>query len=171
MTQLPPVDAKEYIMRASVSIVIRSFIILIAASAIGLGLNLASGKPLPWIYEPPKELTLEGVKIPLINEKEAREFFDDPNTVFVDTRNKEDYSDGHIEGAVFLPAHEKEEQFQSVEPLLDEDSRLVLYCHGPECEMAEQVAVFLIQLGYKNLVILTSGYQIWEKAGYPVSKP
>ncbi len=158
-------------MRALVSTTIRAFIILAVASCIGIGLNFASSKPLPWVYEPPKELVLEGVKIPLVDEKEARKQFDDPNTVFVDTRSKEDYTDGHVKNAIFLPAYEKEEQFQSVEPLLSQDSRLILYCHGPECEMAEQVATFLVQLGYKNLTIMTAGFPAWKKAGYPVDEP
>jgi rhodanese-related sulfurtransferase len=158
-------------MRALVGTIIRAIIILAAASCIGIGLNLASSNPLPWVYEPPTELTLEGVKIPLIDEKEARKRFNDPNTVFIDTRDKEEYSDGHVKSALFLPAHEKEEQFQSVEPLLSEEAQLILYCHGPECEMAEQVAGFLIQLGYKNLAIMTAGFPAWKKAGYPVEEP
>jgi len=164
-------------MRALFGSTIRAIIILAAASCIGIGLNLASSKPLPLIYEHPKELILEGVKIPLIDEKEARKRLDDPNTVFIDTRDKDDYSDGHVKSALFYPAHEKEELFPSVEPLLSKDSQLILYCHGPECEMAEEVAGFLIQLRYKNMVnyknlaIMTAGFPAWKKAGYPVEEP
>ncbi len=157
-------------MRALFSISIRAFIILAVASSIGIGLNLASSKPLPWIYEPLKELTLDGVKVPLIDEKDARRLADDPENVFVDTRNREEYSEGHIKSAVFLPAYEREDHIENIDALLSKDSRLVLYCHGPECEMAEQVAAFLIQLGYRNLVIMSAGFEAWKKAGYPVEK-
>ncbi|MDQ7782529.1 MAG: rhodanese-like domain-containing protein [Desulfomonilaceae bacterium] len=158
-------------MRAFVSMSIRAFIILAVSSGIGMGLNLASSKPLPWVYQPPKELTLEGTTVALIDEKEARKRFDDPDTLFVDTRTREEYSEGHVKRALFLPAYEKEEQFLTVEPLLTEDSLLILYCHGPECEMAEQVAGFLVQLGYKKLAIMSAGYEAWRRAGYPVEEP
>ena len=158
-------------MRIFFDAAVRAVIILVIASSIGIGLNLASSKPLPWIYEPPKELTVAGVKLPLIDEKEARKYFDDPDTIFLDTRTREDYADGHIEGAYFLPADEKEAQFQTLEPLLTDTSRLILYCHGPECEMAEQVALFLAQLGYKNMAVMVAGYPAWKKAGYPVAAP
>lgn len=158
-------------MRTFASTVIRAAIILVVATSIGIGLNLASSKPLPWIYVPPKELTLAGVKVPLIDEKEARKHLDDPDTVFIDTRSREEYAEGHVRGALLLPDPEKEEQFPTLEPLLADKSRLVLYCHGPECDMAEQVALFLAQLGYKDLAIMAPGFPAWEDAGYPVERP
>jgi rhodanese-related sulfurtransferase len=38
---------------------------------------------------------------------------------------------------------------------MPEDSRLILYCYGPQCDMAEEVAKFLVQLGYKKMMIMS----------------
>lgn len=158
-------------MKTVGSLAIKAAIIFVASSLIGVGLNLVSSKPLPWIYEPPPQVEVSGVKVPLIDEKVARKLFDDPATVFVDTRTEKDYSKGHVEGSVFLPAHDDtEERFMAVESLLPRRSRLVLYCYGPQCEMAEEVARFLAQLGYRRMTIMSAGYRAWEKAGYPVEK-
>jgi len=158
----------RFIMRQFAGIVVRSLIIACVAASIGLGLNLASNKALPWIYVPPKELVLEGVRVKLIDEKEARRLFDIPETLFVDSRHQDDYRKGHVKGAIFLEPAEKEERFPVVQALLPENGLLILYCYGPECDMAEQVAGFLAQLGYKNMMIMTAGFRLWEKAGYPV---
>ncbi len=155
-------------MKALGNLVIRALIIAAAASCVGLGLNLASGRNLPWIYVPPDRIEIKGVKVPLIDEKEARKLFDDPSTVFVDTREADDYAKRRVKGAVLLPPEGKEERFQAVEMLLPRESRLILYCYGPECDMAEKVAEFLVDLEYTNLAIMRPGFPAWLKAGYPI---
>jgi len=152
------------------SLLIRALIIAIAASCIGLGLNLASGRNLPWIYAPPNQIEFKGVKIPLIDEKEARKLFNDPGTIFVDTRESDDYAKRHVKGAILLTPEGKEERFAAVEMLLPRESRLILYCYGPECDMAEKVAEFLVDLEYTNIAIMRAGFPAWLKAGYPIEQ-
>ena len=123
---------KEYLL-----ILVRAVLILVCASLVGLGVNLISPKSIPWEYVPPKEIEAHGVKVPLIDEEAAFKLFGSEGTVFVDTRKKEDYSERHVKGAVFLPPEEKEELFPTVQPFLPEDARIILYCYGPECDMAE----------------------------------
>ena len=157
-------------MRAIATTVLRALVLASAWSAIGVGLNFISAKPIPWIYEPPKFVDLEGVKVQLIDEKQAGESMESADTVFVDSRRQEDYEKSRVKGSIFLGPDDVQERFVSVEPLLPQDSRIVLYCYGPECDMAEQVAVFLVQMGYRNLAIMSAGFAAWEKAGYPVEK-
>jgi rhodanese-related sulfurtransferase len=157
-------------MKGYLSIGLRALIIVAVASSVGLGVNLVSPKAIPWIYERPTELAVEGKKIPLISEAKAFEYFDDVDTVFVDTRDEEDYSKAHVKGAISLPASSKETRFEAVQPFLPEEARVILYCSGPDCEMARQVAQFLAPLGYKNIMIMEAGYPAWEKANYPVER-
>jgi len=144
--------------------------IAIVASAIGLASNRLSEKPLPLVYNPPGHVDLSGVVVPFINEREARRYLGDANTVFIDTRLDKDYSRSHIKGALFLEPGSKEDRFPLVEPLLPHDARLILYCYGPECPMAEEVAAFLAQLGYNNMMIMVVGFKAWETQGYPIEK-
>jgi len=149
--------------------ILRAFVIAAAAAAVGLGLNAVSSKPIPWVYVPPTLLELPGgVKVTLIDEKEARKYFDKDGTIFVDSRHRDDYEKKHVKGALFLAPDDKEEQFVAVQPLMPEESRLILYCYGPQCEMAEEVARFLVQLGYKQMMIMTAGFKAWAEAGYPI---
>lgn len=157
-------------MRAFALIAVKALIIAVVASSVGLGLNALASKPLPWVYVPPKELDLAGVKVPLIDEKEAMKHFEVDGFIFIDTREDEAYSKGHVKGALLLPADQKEERFPEVQPILPEESSLILYCYGPECEMAEKVGLFLAQLGYKHMMIMSAGFPEWKKAGYPVGE-
>ncbi len=155
-------------MKAFIGIAARAFVILLFWSCLGLGINLISPKSIPWVYEPPADLTISGIKVPLVNEKEALKYLEDPAATFVDTRKPEHYAESHVKGAISLPADEKEERFPLVQPLLPEDNLLVLYCYGPECEDAERVAEFLVQLGYHKMIIMSPGFPQWKKAGYPM---
>jgi len=155
-------------MKTYLGILFRALLIALAASLVGLGINVVSSKPVPWTYVPPDALEISGFRVPLIDEKEARKLMDEQGTIFVDTRHKDDYDEKHVKGSIFLPQDDKEQQFIAVQPLLPEDARLILYCYGPQCDMAEEVARFLEPLGYKKMMIMTAGFRAWEKAGYPV---
>lgn len=158
------------IMKAFALIAFKAIVIAAVAAAVGLALNATASKPLALIYIPPKHLDLAGVRVPLIDEKEAMNQYGTEDTIFVDTREAEVYGEGHVKGALLLPADQKEERFPAVQPLLPEESRLILYCYGPECEMAEKVGLFLAQLGYKQMMIMSAGFQKWKGAGYPVGE-
>jgi len=149
-------------------IICRAFLILIFWAAIGLAVNSVRNTGLPWIYVPPEELSIADVKVRLVDEKEAARFLNDPDTIFVDTRNEADYRKRHLKSALFLPEENVEERFLTVQALMPEDSRYILYCYGPDCDMAEKVAEFLVKNGYKNMMIMAAGFSAWEKAGYPV---
>lgn len=155
-------------MKKYLGILFRAFLIAVAASLIGLGINLVSSKPVPWTYVPPDQVEISGLKVPLIDETAARKLMDEDGAIFVDTRHKDDYDKKRVKGAIFLPQDDKEGQFVSVQPLLPEDALLILYCYGPQCDMAEEVARFLAQLGYKRMKIMTAGFKAWDQAGYPV---
>jgi rhodanese-related sulfurtransferase len=155
-------------MKQLPGIILRALLIVLIGAAVGLGVNAVRPTGLPLVYVLQKELTIAGVKVPLVNEKEAEQCLNDPQTVFVDTRQEEDYRESHVQSAISLSADDVEERFMMVQGLMPEDSRIILYCSGPECEMAEKVGRFLVKNGYKNMTIMTAGFHAWEKAGYPV---
>jgi rhodanese-related sulfurtransferase len=155
-------------MRAFGILLLKASLIAMCFGAMGLICNMGSDQPVPWVYEPRKEMDLAGVRVQLIDEKQAAEYLDDLATVFVDSRKCSDYAKSHVKGAVCLPPDDVEERFPSVEPLIPPESRVILYCYGPECDMAEKVGTFLAQMGYKNMMIMTSGFPAWEKAKFPI---
>lgn len=152
------------------TIIGRAVLIALIGAVLGVGANLVSSSAIPWIYKPPEQVEISGVKVTLVDENRAREYLDDPGAVFVDTRSDEDFQKGHVRGALNIPSYEMERSYPMVAALMPEDYRIVLYCHGPECDMAEEVAGFLAQLGYERMMIMVSGYPAWEMSGFPVEK-
>jgi rhodanese-related sulfurtransferase len=155
-------------MRTTASVVCRALMMVLIFAFIGMLSNLLSGKPVDWRYVPPEEMLLAGVKVQLIDAKAAHKYSHDSSTVFVDSRECRDYAKSHVKGAICLPPDDVEQRFLSVEPLIPPESRVILYCYGPECDMAEKVGTFLAQQGYKNMMIMSSGFNAWEKAKFPV---
>ena len=156
-------------MKKCAGIVLRAAIIVIVASCIGLAVNFISPRGIPWVYTPPKEVVGGESAIPILDENKAREFLDDGETIFLDTRHDEDFAEGHVKGALSLPEPEMQNRFMEIQPLLPQESHVIVYCGGPECEMADKVALFLVQLGYKKVEVMKAGFSSWKKAGYPVA--
>ncbi|MEW6114787.1 MAG: rhodanese-like domain-containing protein [Thermodesulfobacteriota bacterium] len=150
------------------AVLLRAIVIVVAAAVLGVIVNLVSPSGIPFLYAPPKEVVHSGVKIPVIDEKEARQSLDDGNTIFLDARDEDDFEDSHIKGALSMPSAQKEERYPLLEPVLPKEGVIIVYCTNLDCHMAEQVAAFLAQLGFENLRIMTSGIEGWTKAGYPV---
>ncbi|MEJ2719034.1 MAG: rhodanese-like domain-containing protein [Deltaproteobacteria bacterium] len=155
-------------MKKCAGILLRAAIIVVVASSIGIAVNLVSPQAIPWVYTRPKEIVAAGVAIPIISENKAHELLDNGRTIFIDARHQADFTEGHVKGAFSLPAPEKEDRFVELQAMLPEESRVIVYCGGPECEMADKVAGFLAQLGYKKVEIMREGFSAWKKAGYPV---
>lgn len=155
-------------MKAFVTLLAKSFAVAAVLISIGLIVNLVADNPVPLIYHPPQTIELFGVKVPLIDEKAAFKFFNEPETIFIDSRKYHDYARSHVKGAIYLSPDRVESKFQLLEGMLSQDSKIILYCYGPECDLAEKVAAFLAQFGYKQMMIMTAGFPKWEKADYPV---
>jgi rhodanese-related sulfurtransferase len=155
-------------MKAIYSAVLTALVMAGVWCAGGVRVLSLPAKPSAWIYESPESLNLEGVKVQLIDEKPARALLGSPNTVFLDARKPEDYAKSHVKGSIFLSPDELPLRFASSVALPPRASRIVLYCCGPQCDMAERIAGVLIRMGYKNLTIMKAGFVAWEKAGYPV---
>jgi rhodanese-related sulfurtransferase len=156
-------------MRQFGNIVMKAVGIVIASSLLGIGVNFVSPNGIPWIYAPKTKIVVDDVEIPIVSGAKAREYLRDGNTIFLDTREAEEYVDGHIKGALSFPDPEKEDYYTRLEARLPRKARIVLYCSGPECHMAENVAVFLAKMGYTGLMVMSAGMEGWESAGYPVA--
>ncbi|MFH0821398.1 MAG: rhodanese-like domain-containing protein [Pseudomonadota bacterium] len=147
---------------------VRALITAVVWGAVGLGINALSSSPAPWIYEPKTFVEIDGLRVDLCDEKRAHELMESADTVFVDARNQSDYNQSRVKDSIFLPPDGVTDRYPSVEPMLPKESLIVLYCYGPECDMAERTAKFLVEMGYKKLAVMSAGFAAWERAGYPV---
>lgn len=82
-----------------------------------------------------------------ISAQEAKEMMDQGNVSIVDVRTPQEYSEGHIPGAVNVP----NEKIEKTEPeqLKDKDAVLLVYCRSGR--RSKEAADKLIELGYTQV--------------------
>lgn len=154
---------------------------LAAAAILGLGSNALNPDGIPLVgYYPEIEYGPDSVIVPpsaeegdppFITLKEAYGKYHDPGTVFLDSREPEEYEIGHIKGALNLPFDWVDEYWPDVEPLLSTDAQIVIYCSGAECELSLFEGRYLRELGYQNIFIFFGGWSEWESRSFPTEIP
>jgi thiosulfate/3-mercaptopyruvate sulfurtransferase len=115
---------------------------------------------------------------PLVDADAVEAALDEAGTVVVDTRERWEYDEGHLPGAVRLDWRELvDEESRGVLPerdlrdLLDErgvtaGDRVVLYCNT--ARRISHTYVVLRHLGYEDLAFYEGSLTEWEAAGRPV---
>jgi molybdopterin/thiamine biosynthesis adenylyltransferase/rhodanese-related sulfurtransferase len=99
-----------------------------------------------------------------IDAPEARDLND---ALFVDVRERDEWEEGHIPGAVFVPRGNLESRIEGVAP--DRTRRIVLYCaSGSRSAFAAKA---LGELGYEDVVSLAGGFVDWKRNGYDIELP
>lgn len=92
--------------------------------------------------------------------------------VIVDVREPEEFSLGHINGAINVPRGVLEFRTDPSYPggipsLYDKTAPIILYCRsGARSALAAQS---LVQMGYKATTSMAGGFLAWQAAGLPIS--
>jgi molybdopterin/thiamine biosynthesis adenylyltransferase/rhodanese-related sulfurtransferase len=84
-----------------------------------------------------------------------------------DVREKNEWDDGHIVGAVHLPKSYLEQWAEDRLP--SKDKTTVLYCAGGV--RSAMAADTLAKLGYTNVISMVGGFNRWKDSGKPWTKP
>ncbi len=85
--------------------------------------------------------------------------------VVLDVRPAEEYSAGHIPGAVSLPLEHLEARLDELDPGVE----VVAYCRGPLCLLAPEAVTLLRHRG-RRARCLEDGLPEWRQAGLPVEE-
>lgn len=84
----------------------------------------------------------------------------DPDVVYFDCREPNEYALGHIPGAVFLPRGNLETK---IEALLPRDRKILIYCaNGNRSALAADT---MQEMGYKDVASMADGFRGWVDAG------
>jgi rhodanese-related sulfurtransferase len=103
-------------------------------------------------------------KLPIV-----KQLFDAGAAVIVDARGADEYSAGHIRGALNLPFDDVAKD-QSLLKRLDVHGKpVVVYCDGGECELSKELAAVLVGVGYRKVLVYSGGLPEWQGAGYPTA--
>ncbi len=85
----------------------------------------------------------------------------------LDVREADEFAQGHVPGAVFIPRGFLEQRVE--ERLPDKDAELIVYCAGGT--RSTLAARTLAELGYTRVVSLAGGFGQWKQAGFPFQVP
>lgn len=103
----------------------------------------------------------------LITLEEAEDLWAGGGAVFFDARPAVPYSEGHVPGARNLALNESGPRLTAdVQDILRERT-LVVYCEGGDCQSSLLLAKRLHDEGFKDVRVVTGGWEEWKKAGLP----
>lgn len=105
--------------------------------------------------------------IPEVSVDETRKRYDAKETVLLDVREKEEWDQGHLPGAVYIPRGFLELRVE--EKIADKSKPVVVYCAGGT---RSALAVrSLKELGYSSVASMAGGFTKWKDAGHPYVVP
>jgi len=87
--------------------------------------------------------------------------------VFLDVRERDEWEEGHIPGAVWIPRGNLEGRVEQALP--DRERPVVVYCAGGS--RSAFATRTLHELGYANVVNLAGGFTDWKRNGFPTQLP
>ena len=87
---------------------------------------------------------------------------------FIDARSSEEFSEGHIKGAISIPFYESE-KYLNVINTLNKNDIVVVYCSSNECDISTLSGDELFKMGFKKVYVFVAGWEEWVKNKYPIS--
>jgi rhodanese-related sulfurtransferase len=108
--------------------------------------------------------------IRLITLEEGEDLWRLAQAVFLDARGPDLYDEGHVPGARSVPAAETERALPAAVLDLTRAGSLVVYCEGGDCQSSLLLAKRLHDQGFKDIRVMTGGWEAWTRAGLPAEK-
>ncbi|MCB2017435.1 MAG: sulfurtransferase [Hydrogenophaga sp.] len=89
--------------------------------------------------------------------------------VLIDVREADEFSAGHLPGAIHMSRGMLEFKLSGNPALASRDLKVVLYCKTSG--RAALASAAMQEMGYLNVKSIVGGYEAWVAAGKPVHKP
>ncbi|HEY6200829.1 MAG TPA: molybdopterin-synthase adenylyltransferase MoeB [Candidatus Binatia bacterium] len=97
-----------------------------------------------------------------VSVQETKDLLQKNGHMLLDVREKDEYREGHLEGAVSLPRGFLEIKVETTVP--EKSTPIIAYCAGGTRSLLAAKA--LKEMGYQNVVSMAGGYGAWKTAGY-----
>ncbi|MGZ4389493.1 MAG: molybdopterin-synthase adenylyltransferase MoeB, partial [Gaiellaceae bacterium] len=88
-------------------------------------------------------------------------------TLFIDVRERDEWEEGHIPGAVHVPRGYLEQRVEQLAP--EHEQPIVVYCAGGT--RSAFATKTMQELGYTNVVNLAGGFTDWKRNGFETVLP
>jgi sulfur-carrier protein adenylyltransferase/sulfurtransferase len=102
-----------------------------------------------------------------IDASRARDLISHDDPAIVDVREREEWDEGHLPGAVHVPRGHLESRIESTVP--DKSNPVLVYCAAGN--RSAFAAKTLEELGYEHVVSLAGGFTDWKRNGLPFEIP
>jgi len=135
---------------------------LVAALGIGVVTAIAiTAHSTPAVATSPQAVAFDGSQVPVAEWAQA---VAEPSIVVLDVRTPEEYTAGHIAGAINVDVSAN--TFASDVGALDPTASYAVYCHsGNRSQAAIEI---MTDLGFTHLLGLEGGIAAWTAAGKPI---
>jgi rhodanese-related sulfurtransferase len=95
---------------------------------------------------------------------ELRRHLQDHTAVIVDARPPDDFSRGHVRGALNLPAGQEEAYIGDISRDVATSQLIVIYCNGPHCPAGDTVYDYAVSYGFSNMRVFKPGWETLKSA-------
>jgi phage shock protein E len=85
------------------------------------------------------------------------------NAVIIDVRDKDEWDEGHISGAIHMSRGTIELDIEEKVP----DTNAMIICHCGGGGRGALATESLQKMGYKNVHNMAGGFKAWKAAGFP----
>ena len=102
---------------------------------------------------------------PRISIADAKKLYANDQAVFVDVRSNEQFTLGHIKGALSIPGSQLIRRFNEV----PSRKTVITYCACSAEQSSGRAAADLIAHGVKNVFALKGGWNDWKNEGHPTA--
>lgn len=89
--------------------------------------------------------------------------------LLLDVREADEYTSGHIPGAIHIPRGLLEFKLSNDPNLSSRGLKIVLYCKNSG--RAALASKSLHEMGYVHIQSIAGGFDAWAQAGNPIAKP
>ncbi len=131
-------------MKKNLLVILIAIIAIVAFSGIQWQNELVSAYNKYFINE---NETFEKAEYKSLTPEEAKEMMENEDVVIVDVRTEEEFSQGHIEGAILIPDYDLDKL--AAEKLPDKEATILLYCRSGN--RSKLSAHLLNGMGYQNV--------------------
>ncbi|HEX2832782.1 MAG TPA: rhodanese-like domain-containing protein [Thermoanaerobaculia bacterium] len=106
-----------------------------------------------------------GTNFPRISIADALKLHKEGKAVFIDVRSNEQFSYGHIKGAMSIPGSQIVKRFAEVPT----QKVVVTYCACDAEQSSGRAVNELLSHGVRNVFALKGGWNEWKRSGHPVA--
>ena len=101
--------------------------------------------------------------------EKVKDMYNNSEAVFVDARDRWDFNEGHIPGALNIEEYNFEEYLPEVLKFA-KNKNYIVYCDGDDCDTSERLAFKLVELGFTRVYVYEEGWKNWTSKGFDIEK-